>query len=66
MSKQTALGIALILLLAAYPLISIGATQGIPALWWIGVAAVIIGGLIAPISRFVFDGGGEEQGEEES
>lgn len=53
MSRVAALSISLALLLAAFPLISIGATTGPAAVWWLGLAALALGGLIPPVRRFV-------------
>lgn len=63
MSKTAALGIAFVLLLVAFPLISIGTWQGIAALWWLGLALLLIGGLLPPISRYAF-GDDDEEGHE--
>jgi hypothetical protein len=54
MNETTLNGIALILLLIPFALISIGTTNDIEALWWAGVIMLIIGALIPPISRYVF------------
>lgn len=53
MKRLTALSISLLLLLAAFPLISIGTTQGPPWLWWLGLACLGVGGLIPPVRRFI-------------
>lgn len=52
MTRLATLSISLVLLLAAFPLISHGATSGPPALWWLGLAALAIGGLLPPLRRF--------------
>jgi hypothetical protein len=65
MSKLLVLGIALVLLLVALPLISIGTTQENDTLWWAGIALIVIGGLVPPVTRFVFGEGGEGEGEGE-
>lgn len=57
MSRQILLSIALLLMLAAFPLISFGTSRNRPALWWSGLAALGIGGLIPPVSRYVFQEG---------
>lgn len=64
MNKLILLGIALILLLIAYPLVSIGTVQEIPAVWWIGLLALVLGGIIPPVTRYMFREE-EEQAEEE-
>lgn len=53
MNRLAALSLSLVLLLAAFPLISIGTASGPPLLWWLGLAALGIGGLIPPVRRFV-------------
>ena len=53
MSLFVARNISLLLMLAAFPLISIGTTRGPAALWWLGLASLVIGALIPPVLRFV-------------
>lgn len=53
MSRLAALSLSMLLLLAAFPLISIGTTQGPSLLWWLGVGALVLGGLIPPAARFL-------------
>lgn len=45
------LSVSLILLVVAFPLISIGTTSGPPLLWWLGIAALAGGALIPPAQR---------------
>ncbi|HMN41854.1 MAG TPA: hypothetical protein PKE29_13500 [Phycisphaerales bacterium] len=47
------LSASLVLLVVAFPLISIGATHGPKALWWIGLLALGCGGLIPPLQRLL-------------
>lgn len=47
------LSVSLILLVVAFPLISIGTTRGPDALWWMGLAALVCGGLIPPVQRLL-------------
>jgi hypothetical protein len=54
MTKMWVLGLALILLLVPFALISIGTTRGVPTLWWVGLALLVVGGLIPPATRFLF------------
>lgn len=54
MSKVWVLGIALLLLLAALPLISAGTMGESATLWWIGLALLGAGGLIPPLTRYVY------------
>lgn len=60
MSQMQIQILALILLLVPLPLISIGTTADIPALWWTGLAILALGGLIPVVMRFV--PAGEESG----
>lgn len=47
------LSLSFILLIAAYPLISIGMTSGPSLLWWIGLLSLGCGGLIPPLQRLL-------------
>lgn len=47
------LSISFVLLIAAFPLISIGQTSGPNLLWWIGLLALGCGGLIPPLQRLL-------------
>jgi|GEM_PF-1493178 len=60
MNKNTLLIIAFVLLLLPYPLISFGTVGDVDALWWLGLAALVVGGLIPPVTRYLFD---EDEGE---
>lgn len=51
MRKSTILDIVFLLLLAALPLISIGATSGPEILWQLGFGLLIIGLLVPPALR---------------
>ncbi len=51
-----ALSLSMLLLLVAFPLISFGTTQGPPLLWWLGLLALVVGGLIPPAARFLAAG----------
>jgi hypothetical protein len=53
MRRTTILSIAFLLLLAAFPLISIGTTSGQDYLWGLGLALLLFGAAIPPITRFV-------------
>lgn len=53
MSRLASLSLSMALLLAAFPLISIGTTQGPPILWWLGLLAIAVGGAIPPVRRFI-------------
>ena len=47
------LSVSLILLVVAFPLISAGTTEGPRPLWWIGLLALVCGGLIPPLQRLL-------------
>lgn len=53
MSRLAALSLSLVLLLVAFPMISLGSTLGPPLLWWLGLLALVVGGLIPPAARFL-------------
>lgn len=48
------LSTSFLLFLAACPLISVGTTSGPRVLWWIGLVALCVGGLIPPVQRLLF------------
>lgn len=50
-SRLFTLSLSLVLLLIAFPLISIGTTSGPPFLWWLGLAALVVGGVLPPLRR---------------
>lgn len=45
--------LALVLLFAAFPIISLGATGGNDAAWWIGLACLVLGGLLPIWTRYM-------------
>jgi len=45
--------IALLLLFAAFPIISFGTTGGNDLLWWIGLASLVLGGLLPVLTRYM-------------
>lgn len=55
-SRLAALSSSLVLFFVAFPLISFGTTTGSPILWWLGLAALGVGGLIPPARRFLAQG----------
>lgn len=67
MSKMWIHGIALVLLIVALPLISIGTVQGTPSLWWTGLALLVAAGAVTPITRYALedDNGEEDEGDSE-
>jgi hypothetical protein len=52
-NRLTYLSTSLLLLVAAVPLISTGTSRGIHQLWYLGLAALTVGGLIPPAQRFL-------------
>lgn len=48
------LSLSLILLVAAFPLISIGSAHGPEAIWWVGLISLACGGSIPPLQRLLF------------
>ena len=52
MSSLAALSLSMVLL-AAFPLISYGTTQGASVLWQLGLVALVVGGVIPPARRFL-------------
>lgn len=65
MSNTWVLGITLIILLSSIFLISSGTTEETSWLWWIGLIMIGVGGLIPPLTRYLFNGGEEEENVEE-
>ncbi|RIK43015.1 MAG: EmrB/QacA subfamily drug resistance transporter [Chloroflexi bacterium] len=53
MNKLIVLSVSLVLLIAAFPLISMGSTGGSTALWLLGLAALVLGGMLPVLLRFV-------------
>jgi hypothetical protein len=51
--KLTADTIALLLLWAAFPIVSFGTTAGNAVVWWIGLLCLIVGGLLPISTRFM-------------
>ncbi|GKY86859.1 hypothetical protein [Sinisalibacter aestuarii] len=51
MNRLVTLALSLAFLLIAFPLISIGTTNGPPLLWWLGLMALAIGGILPPLRR---------------
>ena len=48
------LSLSLILLIVAFPLVSIGTSYGPAWLWWAGLLALTCGGLIPPVQRLIW------------
>ena len=53
MSSLVALTFSMVLLLAAFPLISYGTTHGPSWLWHAGLVVLVVGGAIPPARRFL-------------
>lgn len=51
--KLKAETVALVLLLAAFPITSWGTTAGSYLLWWIGFLSLIAGGLVPVMTRYM-------------
>jgi hypothetical protein len=45
--------LALVLLFAAFPIISHGATGDSSSVWWIGLVSLVLGGLLPVWTRFM-------------
>jgi hypothetical protein len=56
MNRQLALSVSLLLLLAAFLLVSLGTTNDNPVLWQLGLGCLLLGGLIPPVGRFLGTG----------
>lgn len=50
-------GLAFVLLLLVLPLTSFGTMSGTDVLWWLGLALLVIGGVMTLVTEFGFDGG---------
>lgn len=59
MNTQWTLAAALVLFLAALPLVSVGTTRHTPILWWSGLALMLLAGVLAMGTRFLEDKGNE-------
>ncbi len=53
MTLFVARNVSFVLMLVAFPLISLGTMDGPPVLWWIGLAALTIASLMPPVMRFL-------------
>jgi hypothetical protein len=45
--------LSMVLLIASFPIISIGATSGSPVGWWLGFAALVVGAALPVATRFM-------------
>jgi hypothetical protein len=53
MDKLVVESVALLLMFAAFPLTSLGATGGSAAVWWLGFLSLVAGGLLPIVTRFM-------------
>lgn len=53
-NRTVYLSVSFLLLLSSFPLISLGTTGGPAFLWWLGLAALVLGALIPPAQRLFF------------
>lgn len=52
-SKLKVETLAFVLLLIAFPIISVGTTRGSGPVWWIGLLAVVLGGVLPVLTRYM-------------
>ena len=45
--------LALLLLFAAFPIVSLGATAGSGLVWWVGLISLILGGVLPVWTRYM-------------
>jgi nitrate reductase NapE component len=45
--------LALLLLFAAFPIISFGTTGGIGLVWWVGLVSLVLGGVLPVLTRYM-------------
>ena len=45
--------LALLLLFAAFPIISFGTTSGSGVVWWIGLLSLVLGGVLPILTRYM-------------
>jgi hypothetical protein len=53
MDKLVTETVALLLLFAAFPLVSVGATGGVAVVWWLGLLCLIAGGVLPIVTRYM-------------
>lgn len=51
--KLKAETLALLLLLAAFPIVSVGTTGGSTLVWWIGLLSLVVGGVLPVWTRYM-------------
>jgi hypothetical protein len=45
--------VALLMLFAAFPIISVGTTRGGSAMWWTGLLVLVAGGVLPVLTRYM-------------
>ncbi len=50
---KTSNAVALILMLLAYPIITVGVNIGAAWLWWAGLLSLTVGALVPPVEKFM-------------
>lgn len=53
MDKLVTETVALLLMFAAFPLVSVGATGDSAVVWWLGLLCLIAGGLLPVVTRYM-------------
>jgi hypothetical protein len=51
--KLKAETLALLLLFAAFPIVSVGTTGGSALVWWIGLLSLVVGGVLPVWTRYM-------------
>lgn len=51
--KLKAETLALLLLFAAFPIVSVGTTGGSTLVWWIGLLSLVVGGVLPVWTRYM-------------
>ena len=55
MDEMTVQMVSLVLMLVPLPLVAYGVLEDIAFLWWGGIVLIVIGGLIPPATRYLFE-----------
>jgi nitrate reductase NapE component len=45
--------LALLLLFAAFPIVSVGTTGGGTLVWWVGLVSLVLGGVLPVLTRYM-------------
>jgi hypothetical protein len=51
--KLRAETLAMLLLFAAFPIVSLGATGGNDLVWWVGLLCLVLGGVLPILTRYM-------------